>query len=315
MPSLTNGAVVGRLAPSPTGALHLGNARTFLLAWLSVRARGGRVVLRIEDLDGPRIKFDATARTLEALRWLGLDWDGEPVVQTKRLPLYQAAFDRLRAQGLVYPCACSRKDVEMAASAPHPDEEGPRYPGTCRGRFTDEAAARSLSGREPSWRFRVAPGAVAFEDEFRGRVSIDVESAAGDFVVRKGTGTAAYQLAVVVDDAAGGVTEVLRGDDLVSSTPRQLLLYRALGLEPPRFVHVPLVVGPDGLRLAKRHGDTTIFHFRESGVPAERLVGLLAHWSGLAPPGAECLPRDLVARFDLARVPRERVVCSPDALR
>jgi glutamyl-tRNA synthetase len=301
--------LVGRLAPSPTGALHLGNARTFLIAWLALRSLGGRVILRVEDLDGPRIKFDAAARALDDLRWLGLDWDDGPIVQTQRLALYDAAFERLRAAGLVYPCACSRKDVESAASAPHPGEEGPRYPGTCRGRFADAAAARVASGREPSWRLRVEPGEVAFVDGFLGRVALDVAALSGDFVVRKGTGTAAYQLAVVVDDADNRVTEVLRGDDLVSSTPRQLLLYRALDLEPPSFVHVPLVVGLDGLRLAKRHGDTTIYRFREAGVRPERLVGLLAEWSGLAPRGAETMPRDLVAGFDLARVPRERVVC------
>ncbi|MBI1852084.1 MAG: tRNA glutamyl-Q(34) synthetase GluQRS [Planctomycetes bacterium] len=305
--------IVGRLAPSPTGALHLGNARTFLLAWLSIRARGGRVILRIEDLDGPRIKFDAAGRAIDDLRWLGLDWDEGPIVQTKRLALYEAAFERLRERGLVYPCACSRKDVETAASAPHPGEEGPRYPGTCRGRFADAAAARAVSGREPSWRFRVAPGEVTFVDGFHGRVAIDVSELAGDFVVRKGTGTAAYQLAVVVDDSDNGITEVFRGDDLVSSTPRQLLLYRALDFEPPSFVHVPLIVGEDGLRLAKRHGDTTVHRFREAGVRPERIAGLLAEWSGLAPLGAERMPRDLVAEFDLARVPRSRVICPPES--
>ncbi len=271
--------------------------------------------LRIEDLDGPRVKFDASERAIEDLRWLGLDWDDEPIVQTRRLPLYDAAFEKLHSRGFVYPCVCSRKDVESAASAPHPGEEGPRYPGTCRGRFRDAAAARETVGREPAWRFRAEPGEVVFEDAFVGKVALDVGELAGDFVVRKGTGTAAYQLAVVVDDAETGVTEVLRGDDLISSTPRQLLLYRALDLEPPRFAHTPLVVGIDGLRLAKRHGDTTIYRFREAGVPPERLVGLLAAWSGLAPVGAVRMPRDLVAGFELGRVPKERVVCPPDVER
>ena len=307
----------GRLAPSPTGALHLGNAKTFLLAWLSVRARGGTVVLRIEDLDGPRVKEGAAERAIEDLRWLGLDWDegpdcgGEcgPYVQTERRIWYDAALERLRAAGLVYPCVCTRSDIERAASAPHPGEEGPRYPGSCRDRFANEAAARTATGRDPALRFRVEPGEVAFDDLFHGRLAIDVAGQVGDFVVRKGSGTAAYQLAVVVDDAAMGITEVVRGDDLLASTPRQLLLFRALGLPPPSFRHIPLVVGPDGLRLAKRHGDTRVATFRELGVRPEKLVGLLAGWSGLVPPGTECLPSDLVASFDWQLVSRERIVC------
>ena len=298
------GRVVGRLAPSPTGALHLGNARTFLLAWLSVRSQGGTLLLRVEDIDGPRVKSDTVAGTLADLRWLGLDWDGEPVLQSDRLSLYASAAERLRAAGLAYPCVCSRREVEEAASAPHADDEGPAYPGTCRGRFVDRAAAHAATGREAALRFRVDEVAVPFVDGCRGPQRGCVH---GDFVVQKRDGGPAYQLAVVVDDAAQGVTEVVRADDLLPSTPRQLLLYRALGLTPPRFVHVPLVVGADGRRLAKRHGDTSLRHLRAAGVEPEAVVGYLASLSGLGPPGGRARPAELLSAFAWRRVPREPV--------
>ncbi len=312
----------GRLAPSPTGALHLGNARSFLLAWLSARAQRGAVVLRMEDLDGPRVKADAAGGVLTDLEWLGLEWDEGPdrggphgpYVQTERAALYERALADLARAGLVYPCVCTRSDIERAASAPHVGEEGPRYPGTCRGRFDSEAAALAAAGRSPALRLRVEPGEVAFTDLNRGRSAIDVASQVGDFVVRKGNGTAAYQLAVAVDDTAMRITEVVRGDDLVASTPRQILIYRALGWSPPAFRHVPLVVGPDGLRLAKRHGDTRLASLRERGVRPERLVGFLAHSCGLAPPGSARMPADLISSFDWQRVSRAPVVCDAETV-
>lgn len=304
--------VVGRLAPSPTGALHLGNARTFLLAWLQVRSRGGTLLLRIEDIDGPRIKSGAMAATIEDLRWLGLDWDGEIVVQSQRLALYRAATEQLLARGLAYPCVCTRSEIEDAASAPHEAaSDGPMYPGTCRGRFADLAAARQATGREPALRMRVDVEAVPFVDGFAGPQPGHIT---GDFVVQKRDGGPAYQLAVVVDDAAQGVTEVLRADDLLPSTPRQLLLYRALNLPPPRFVHVPLVVGADGKRLAKRHGDTSLRWFRQQGVRAERVLGYVASLCGLVPAGASCQPPDLLADYRLDRVPPGPVVGSEHGL-
>jgi glutamyl-tRNA synthetase len=294
--------LTGRLAPSPTGAQHIGNARTYLIAWLSARSQGGRVVLRMEDIDSPRIKPGAAEQALEDLRWLGLDWDGEPLIQTQRLPLYEDALRRLQEQELVYPCTCSRQDVERAASAPHAEHEGPVYPGTCAGRSA--AGARQLEGPY-CWRFRVSDSRAIreFTDGFRGPTRIDLREQGGDFVVWKTTGTPAYQLAVVVDDAAQGVTDVVRGDDLVSSTPRQILLYEALGLKPPRFIHVPLVVGPDGRRLAKRHGDTRLATLREAGWRPEQLVGLLAWSCGWVERAEWITASRLLPRFRLDSIP------------
>jgi glutamyl-tRNA synthetase len=297
--------VVGRLAPSPTGALHVGNARTFLLAWLSVRSRGGTLLLRIEDIDGPRVKPAAVAAAIEDLRWLGLDWDGEPALQSERLADYEHAASALSAAGLAYACVCSRREIEEAASAPHETgDEGPVYPGTCLGRFADLAAAKVATGRDAAMRFRVEVAEVPFVD---GLLGPQHGAIAGDFVIRKRDGGPAYQLAVVVDDAAQGVTEVVRADDLLPSTPRQLLLYRALGLSPPAFLHVPLVVGDDGRRLAKRHGDTSLRHLRESGVAAEAVVGYLACLCGLRPRGVRCRPADLLREFSWEALPRTPV--------
>lgn len=306
MSSVPHPPLVGRLAPSPTGVLHLGNVRTFLLAWLSVRSRGGTLLLRIEDIDGPRVRPGATEETIAILSWLGFDWDGEVVVQSDRLERYEAAASRLLELGLAYPCVCSRREVEEAASAPHEEGgEGAPYPGTCRGRYSTIEEARARTGRDPALRLRVEAGALPFVDLFRGAQEGRI---AGDFVIRKRDGGPAYQLAVVVDDAAQGVTEVLRADDLLPSTPRQLLLYRDLGLAPPRFAHVPLVVGADGRRLAKRHGDTSVRRFREEGISPLRIIGRVAELAGLVPGGTECCPSDLVESFELARVPRAPVV-------
>ncbi len=302
--------VVGRLAPSPTGAQHVGNARTYLIAWLSARSRGGTVVLRLEDIDSPRVKPGAAELALEDLRWLGLDWDEGPVVQTQRLAWYEEALARLQAQELVYPCTCTRSDVERAASAPHAEHEGTIYPGTCAGRRVADAAA--LGDQSFAWRMRVGQEQKPFRDGFLGPVAGDPSG--GDFVVWKSAATPAYHLAVVVDDAAQGITEVIRGDDLVASTPRQLLLYHALGLTPPAFTHVPLVVGPDGRRLAKRHGDTRLAALRAAGVPPENLLGLLAWscgWIDVLQPVS--LPQ-LLPRFRLDAIPLEPFVLTPALL-
>jgi glutamyl-tRNA synthetase len=300
----------GRLAPSPTGAQHVGNARTYLIAWLAVRAAGGRVSVRIEDIDGPRIKTGATLQALDDLRWLGLDWDGDPVVQSERMPHYRAAFERLKSQGAIYPCTCTRSDVIAAASAPHAGDEGPAYPRTCIAK-TERDIPR---GTPYCWRFHVDES-PAYDDLVRGRVAVDLHAAVGDFVVWKANGTPAYQLAVVVDDAAMGIDHVIRGDDLVPSTPRQLLLYRALGLTPPNFGHVPLVVGPDGRRLAKRHGDTRMQTLRSCGVTAEVVVGLLAWSCGWRRTAEPVAARELIGDFSLATIPKSPFVFREGLLR
>jgi glutamyl-tRNA synthetase len=307
--------LVGRLAPSPTGAQHVGNARTYLIAWLSMRSRGGRLVLRIEDIDSPRTKPGAIDLLLRDLDWLGLNWDAGPFIQTQRLRHYEAALDQLRQHELVYPCTCTRGDIERSASAPHSEHEheGPVYPGTCAARRA--ADIQKLAGATFAWRYRLPVATPAFEDGFAGDITLDLHQLGGDFVVWKSAGTPAYQLAVVVDDADMGVTEVIRGDDLVPSTPRQLLLYRALGLPAPRFVHVPLVVGPDGRRLAKRHGDTRLSTLRQAGVQPERLLGLLAWSCGWMQEIAPITARELLPLFRLETIPHQPFVLTPELLR
>jgi glutamyl-tRNA synthetase len=297
---------VGRLAPSPTGVLHLGNARSFLLAWLSVRSAGGTLRMRVEDIDGPRVKPDAAAQAFEDIAWLGLDFDGEPLFQSKRLSIYADAVAHLMDEGLAYPCVCSRKEIEEAASAPHESwQDAVVYPGTCRDRFASLDEAKATTGKDPAVRFCVDVDSVPFEDGFLGGQEGLIR---GDFVIQKRDGGPAYQLAVVIDDADTGIGEVLRGDDLLVSTPRQLLLYEALGRTPPGFLHVPLVVGEDGRRLAKRHGDTSLRRFREAGVPTETVVGYLAWLCGFRSEPEACAASELLEGFDLGRLGPEAAV-------
>src|SRR5262245_52874165 len=311
---------VGRLAPSPTGAQHVGNARTYLLAWLSIRSRGGRVIVRIEDIDSPRVKRGAAEQAMADLNWLGLDWDEgpdlggphAPYVQSQRLPLYQESLEKLQAAERVYPCTCTRSDVAAAASAPHVGQEGPHYPRTCAHRRATDAAELTKRASEGhpgfAWRFRATDATLYLHDLVAGPQSCNVAADLGDFVVAKSDGTPAYQLAVVVDDHAMGVTEVLRGDDLLPSAFRQLELYECFDWQPPQFAHVPLVVGPDGRRLAKRHGDTRLATLRNAGVRPEGLVGFLAHSCGLIQAPTAIHPRELLAGFDLAKLSREEFV-------
>jgi glutamyl-tRNA synthetase len=300
-----------RLAPSPTGALHLGNARTFLLNWLIARQKGWKIVLRIEDIDGPRIKPGAAQGLIEDLRWLGIDWDEGPLNQLDRRAFYDVALQKLIAGGHAYPCVCSRKEVEAAASAPHAEDGSAVYPGTCRGRFVSIEGAREASGRAPAIRFAAPEGrTIEFDDVFAGHQCFDVARELGDFVIAKADGTPAYQLAVVVDDAAMGVTDVVRGDDLLDSTPRQMLLYEALGLAArrPIYRHVPLVVGTDGRRLAKRHGDTRLAFYRDQGVSAERVLALLARWSGVQVVGDQATAPELIGRFNLQTLSKAHII-------
>jgi glutamyl-tRNA synthetase len=307
----------GRFAPSPTGLLHLGNVRTALLAWLDARARGGAFVMRVEDLDRARVLAGAEAQQLDDLRWLGLDWDEGPDVggpfapyrQSERVALYDAAIDRLLAAGHAFLCACSRADVARAATAPHDgDTDEPRYPGTCRDRDPTEVRARAAAqGRAPAVRFAGGDQLVAFVDEVCGAMDGQVD----DFVLRRADGTAAYQLAVVVDDGAMRIGRVVRGGDLLRSTARQIALGRALGLPIPAFAHVPLVVTPGGERLAKRTRPASLKSLREAGARPETIAGALAASAGLSD-GAPLTARDLVAGFSLARIRRDPAVIALD---
>lgn len=304
----------GRYAPSPTGALHLGNARTALLAWLHARAAGGAFVMRVEDLDAGRVRPRIMETQLAELRWLGLDWDEgpdvggpfPPYVQSERTGLYDGALRRLAERGLLFECTCSRRDIQQAASAPHAGEEGPRYPGTCRARLLPPGLPSYLAhGRgRVALRVRVEPERVAFADGVMGGCAFDPAAEGGDFVVRRKDGAAAYQLAVTVDDAAMAITHVVRGADLLASTARQLVLYRALELHAPAFLHVPLLLGPDGERLAKRHGAVSLGELRAAGLPPERVVGWLASSCGLTAAGESLAPAALLPRWDADRLPR-----------
>ena len=309
--------VRGRFAPSPTGQLHLGNARTALLAWLDARSAGGAFLMRIEDLDRARVQPDAESQQLDELGWLGIDWDEgpdrggpfAPYRQSERTASYGAAIERLLASKRAFLCACSRADVARAASAPHDDAAAePRYPGTCREADPAGVVARAAAqGRSPAVRFAGSAERLDFEDEVHGAVTSEA-GGVDDFVLRRADGTAAYQLAVVVDDAAMRVTRVVRGDDLLRSTPRQIALYRALGLAPPAFAHVPLVLTPGGERLAKRTRPAALASLRASGLPPEAVIGALAASAGLCAPGRSMPAAALVDGFSLAQIAREPAV-------
>lgn len=301
-----------RLAPSPTGALHLGNARTFLVNWAMARRRGWRIVLRIEDLDGPRVKPGAIEGTIRTLAWLGLDWDAGPIVQSEDLRPYRDAMTELAAAGLVYPCELTRAQIESAASAPQEGAHETPFPAGLR---PSDIRPRRFDVEETNWRLVVPPGAVEFADDFAGPQRHDPAESVGDFIVWTRRGQPSYQLAVVVDDHRQGVTRIVRGDDLLDSAARQLRLYGMLGYpRPPSYTHLPLVKGPDGRRLAKRHGDTRVESYRSRGVPAERVVGLMAAWCGLVPrenPTAMSAA-EFRDRLDLRTMTREPIVCTAE---
>ncbi len=301
--------VRGRFAPSPSGRMHLGNAFSALLAWLSAKSKGGQVVLRVEDLDPARSRREYAEAILDDLRWLGLDWDMRAEDQSRRGGAYREALERLDGMGLLYPCYCSRDQLH-AASAPHASDGRIIYAGTCRD-LTAEQRAR----RKPTLclRARVPDRTVAFTDGLQGRQSLNLAVEWGDIIVRRADGVAAYQLAVVVDDAACGVTEVVRGRDLLSSTPVQLWLYEALGLTPPAFCHVPMLMSPEGRRLSKRDRALDLGELRKAW-PPEKVVGLLAWRCGLIDRWEAVLPRELAAGFDWGRVRREDIVMDAEEL-
>ncbi len=282
----------GRFAPSPTGTLHLGNLRTALLAWAFARAAGARFLLRMEDLDRGRVRERFHAEQEADLAALGLDWDGPVERQSERTARYAAALAELEAQGLVYPCWCTRAEIREAASAPHGELPEGAYPGTCRELGARARAEREAGGRPPALRVRAGAAREAFVDRLRGPVKGVVD----DVVVQRNDGVYAYNLAVVVDDAAQGVGEVVRGADLLDSTPRQRWLAARLGHEPPAHAHVPLLLGDDGARLAKRHGAVTLADRAALGESPADVRAALAASVGLAEPGEPVTPDTLVAR-------------------
>ena len=294
--------VCGRFAPSPSGRMHLGNLWSCLLAWLSARSAGGQMVLRLEDLDRDRCKPEYCDQVMRDLEWLGLDWDNEPVYQSRRSDLYHEFFHTLELQGLVYPCFCTRAE-RLAASAPHRSDGVTLYDGRCR-RLTAQERQELAAVRSPAWRVCVPGEEFTFDDLCQGRYAQQLDRDCGDFILRRSDGVYAYQLAVVVDDALMGVTQVVRGRDLLDSTPRQLWLCKTLGFPAPEHAHVPLLLAPDGRRLAKRDRDLELGRLQQH-YTAPELVGRLAHLAGLLPEYAPVTPAELVSSFSWPLVPRE----------
>ena len=304
---------VGRFAPTPSGRMHIGNVYCALVAWLSARSQGGSFLLRIEDLDESRCSFGNNAEVLiDDLRWLGLDFDGgaeKDSFQSRRFDIYKKYFDLLSEKGLIYPCYCSRAALH-ASTAPHGRDGQVLYDGRCRRLF--DSGETPATEKPPAYRIRVPDETVAFTDGVQGEYTEKLLTECTDFVLRRADGIYAYQLAVVVDDALSGVTEVVRGSDLLSSTPRQIWLHRLLGFEPPRFYHIPLLTAPDGRRLSKRDMDTDVGAFRKKDSGPERLIGALAYYAGLIDRPEPMAARDLVPLVSWDKVKKEDIRVDPE---
>ena len=294
--------VRGRFAPSPSGRMHLGNLWSALLAWLSARSQGGEMVLRLEDLDPDRCTRAWCDQVMRDLEWLGLTWDNEPVYQSERTAVYAEAFHALEERGLIYPCYCTRAE-RLAASAPHSSDGQTIYDGRCS-RLTEAEREALSQTRRPAWRVKVGQESITFCDFLYGEYKEDLKTDCGDFILRRSDGVYAYQLAVVADDAAMGVTQVVRGSDLLSSTPRQIYLQRLLGLPEPEYGHVPLLLAADGRRLAKRDRDQELGEL-QSRYTAPELLGHLAHLAGLIPEPAPITAQQLVPLFSWEKLTRE----------
>ena len=301
----------GRFAPSPSGRMHLGNALSAMLAWLSAKHQGGEILLRIEDLDPARSKAEYARGIMDDFRWLGLLWDRRATDQSRRGEAYAAALRQLEQMNLIYPCYCSRDQLH-AASAPHASDGRVIYAGTCRHLTAAEIAEKS-SLRPPALRLAVPDERWGFTDGHMGRYEENLAADCGDFLLRRSDGMFAYQLAVVVDDAAMGVTEVVRGADLLDSTPRQLYLYHLLGLTPPRFYHVPMLLAPDGRRLSKRDRDLDFGYLRQHFSP-EEIIGLLGHLAGLMERWEPVSARELAHDFSWSKVKQSDIILDPRLL-
>ena len=300
-----NDRTVGRFAPSPSGRMHMGNLWSCLLAWLAARSTGGVMVLRLEDLDPDRCRREYCDQIMRDMEWLGLDWDGAPVYQSGRTEVYAQAFRELERQGLIYPCFCTRAE-RLAACAPHRSDGMTVYGGRCRSLSRQERESLEQQ-RRPAWRAEVPAEEISFTDLLQGVFSENLARDCGDFILRRSDGVYAYQLAVVVDDAAMGVTQVVRGSDLLSSTPRQIWLQDRLGLPRPEYGHLPLLLAPDGRRLAKRDRDLELGRLQERYTAAE-LVGRLAWAAGLIDRPEAAAPRELLPLFSWEKLPREDLV-------
>ena len=295
--------MTGRFAPSPSGRMHLGNVFSAMLAWLSVRSRNGEMVLRIEDLDPDRCRPEYAETLKDDLRWLGLDWDREQTPQSLRTAAYAEEFDKLADLGLVYPCYCTRGELH-AASAPHASDGRVLYAGTCRNLTETQRAEKT---KKPAWRLAVPDRVYGYTDGLQGYYEENLAAECGDFIIRRADGVYAYQLAVVTDDGAGGVTQVVRGMDLLDSTPRQLYLYELLGLKAPEFYHVPLLTAPDGRRLSKREKDLDLGALRRTHTP-EQLLGKLAHLAGVLETPDPASAREIAQVFDWKNVKTKPIV-------
>lgn len=307
--------VRGRFAPSPTGEMHLGNAWTALLAWLYTRSQGGEMILRIEDLDPERSRRPYIELCMQDMKWLGLDWDEgpnvggpyEPYCQSQRHDLYQSALAQLNEQGHLYPCYCTRAELHAVTMAPHAGEINNLYAGTCR-ILDDQQRERRSCHKKPALRLAVPDRVIRFCDGLRGEFSQSLGQECGDFVVQRADGVYAYQFAVTVDDALMKISHVVRGDDLLASTPRQIYLYNLLKLKAPKFVHVPLLYGEDGHRLSKRHGSLSLYNMRNRGIKPEKITGYLAWKSGQTERWESVKPQEIMHHFRLADVPRSPIV-------
>ena len=320
-------AIRGRLAPSPTGYAHLGNAWAFLLAWLAARSSAGQVVLRIEDIDPQRSRPEYTAALIEDLSWLGLDWDfgpdrptaadgpTGPFEQGRRGQHYAAAIAQLERAGLTYPCFCTRKELRSMAGAPHVDDAGAPYQGTCRNLTPAQQKAHLDAGRRPCLRLRCPEGPINFTDAVLGEQSHTLAECGGDFALRRSDGVVAYQLAVAVDDALMGINQVVRGRDILISTPRQIALLKLLGYGAPAYAHVPLLLDAEGQRLAKRHQSLALRSLRQAGADPRRITGFLGSLAGCNPGGKAASPAELLPHFSLLRLPAEDIRIESETLR
>lgn len=311
-------AVCGRFAPTPSGRIHLGNILCAMLSWLSVRSKQGKYLLRIEDLDAMRCPRSLADQIEEDLQWFGIDWDdggsagGEQWYQSSRTEIYDNYFEILKDKGLLYPCFCSRAELHTA-QAPHRSDGTYIYAGTCRN-LTPEQIAEKSKRRPPAWRVRVPNRVVSFTDGCQGVYTENLAQDCGDFIIRRSDGVYGYQLAVIVDDGEMGVTEVVRGSDLLNSTPRQMYLYEQLGFPIPQFYHMPLLTAPDGRRLSKRDGDLDLGVLRERFGRPEPIVGMLAKAAGLRPTAEPVALHELIADFSWDKIPKQDIALPEEIL-